>query len=191
MLLAPIFVTALSWPILKEYVGPRRWTGILIGFVGAMIIIRPGSGSVDTALMFPLGAAILYSLYQISTRMLRHADSVMTTLLYSALIGTVITTITVPFFWITPGLTDWALMVGLGVFGGLGHFALIKAYSVAQAATVAPFSYSNMIWSISYGYLFFGDWPDNWTLIGAGVIIASGLYIFFREQTRRKLQEAS
>ena len=189
MLLSPIFVTALSWPLLKEYVGPRRWAGILIGFAGALIIIRPGTDSVESAMLFPLGAAVLYALYQISTRMLRHGDTVLTTLLYSALIGMVITSAFVPFYWVSPKPQDWGLMVGLGTIGGLGHFALINAYTSAQAVSVAPFSYSNMIWAITYGYFVFGDWPDNATLAGAAIIIVSGLYIFFREQQRKKADQ--
>lgn len=186
MLTAPIFVTALSMPILKEQVGPRRWASVVVGCIGAIIIIRPGSGVLQAAALLPLTAAILYAFYQISTRFLSHSDSVLTTLIYSASIGALITTAIVPFYWTPLSPAEWGLMVLLGTLGGLGHFTLIKAYRVSPVATVAPFTYSNLIWAIGYGYLVFGNLPDQWTLMGALIIMASGLYIFHREQIRKK-----
>lgn len=185
MLTAPIFVTALSMPILKEHVGPRRWASVFIGCIGAIIIIRPGGGTLQAAALFPLAAAILYAIYQVSTRFLSQSDSVLTTLIYSASIGAIITSATVPFYWTPLSPSEWGLMILLGVIGGTGHFTLIKAYRVSPVATVAPFTYSNMLWAIGYGYLVFGNLPDQWTIVGALIIMGSGLYIFHREQIRK------
>jgi len=185
MLASPIVVTALSMPILKEKVGLRRWVSVIVGCIGALIIIRPGTGMMQAAALFPLGAAILYAFYQVSTRFLSHSDGVLTTLFYSASIGAVITTIMVPFFWEPLELHQWGLMALLGIFGGLGHFALIKAFTHAPAATVVPFTYTNLVWATSYGFLVFGDLPDLWTITGASIIVSSGLYIYHREQVRR------
>ncbi|NQV98789.1 MAG: DMT family transporter [Rhodospirillales bacterium] len=185
MLTAPVFVTALSMPILKEYVGPRRWASVIVGCIGAIIIIRPGSSALDPAALFPLTAAILYAFYQISTRFLSQSDSIFTTLIYSATIGAVILSLIVPFYWTPLSYPEWGLMLLLGVIGGTGHFTLIKAYTVSPVATVAPFTYSNLIWAVGYGYLVFGNLPDQWTVVGALIIMASGLYIFHREQIRK------
>lgn len=184
MFVAPILVTALSMPVLGERVGPRRWAGIIIGFVGALIIIRPGFGIMQSAAIFPLGAACLYALYQISTRLIGRADGALTTLLYTASAGTVITTALVALFWETPDLVGWMMMAALGVTSNLGHFSMIKAYQAAPAATVAPFSYVNLLWATLFGFVLFSELPDPWTISGAIVIAASGLYIFHRENRR-------
>jgi len=184
MLTSPIVVTALSMPILKEKVGARRWASIVIGFIGALIIIRPGTGIMQPAALFPIAAAVLYGVYQISTRFLSHSEPVLTSLLYSALIGTIVTTLALPFFWQMPTAEEWLLMVGLGLLGGVGHFALIKALTIAPAATVAPFTYTNLIWATLFGFIVFGDLPDQWTVIGAVIIVSSGLYIYHREQLK-------
>ncbi len=184
MFVAPILVTALSIPMLGEKVGPRRWAGIAIGFLGALIIIRPGSGMMQTAALFPLGAACLYALYQISTRFLGRTDNTMTTLLYTASSGTVVTTVLAPFFWQVPDVTGWIMMAALGVTSNLGHFSMIKAYETSPAATVAPFSYVNLLWATMFGFILFAELPDLWTISGAVVIAASGLYIFHREHKR-------
>ena len=185
MMTAPIFVTALSMPLLKEHVGPRRWASVLIGCIGALIIIRPGGDVLQAASLFPLAAAILYAFYQISTRFLSQSDSILTTLIYSASIGALIMSAAVPFYWTPLSNGEWGLMLLLGLIGGMGHFTLIKAYTVSRVATVAPFTYSNLIWAVGYGYLVFGNLPDQWTVIGALIIMASGLYIFHREQIRK------
>ena len=184
MLVSPLIVTALSMPILKEPVGVRRWAGVFIGFTGAIIIIRP-TGDLQLATLFPLFAAASYAIYQISTRFLSRADSVETTLFYTALIGALFTSIAVPFVWINPTPIDWLIMVFSGLCGGLGHFALIRALVVAPAAAVVPFSYTAIIWATAYGVFLFGNFPDQWTVLGATIIVASGLYVFFREQKKR------
>ena len=182
MLASPIVVTALAIPLLKERVGPRRWMGVMAGCLGAAVIIRPGSEFMQLASLFTLGAACTYALYQISTRFLSQSDPVLTTLLYSASIGALVTSAVVPFFWVTPAPADWLLFILLGLLGGIGHFAMIKSLTVAPAAVVVPFTYSNMIWATLYGFILFAELPDMWTVAGAVIIAGSGLYIFHREQ---------
>lgn len=181
MFVAPLLVTALAVPLLGERVGPRRWASVLVGFLGALIIIRPGGGTVQIAALFALGAAGSYALYQITTRLLSHSAAPLTTLAYSAALGALVSSAAVPFFWVAPDFTGWVTMVGLGLIGGLGHFTLIKAFEAAPAATVTPFGYASLIWATLYGFLMFGDLPDLWTVVGAAIIAGSGLYIFHRE----------
>ena len=186
MFLTPILVTALSVPLLREAVGPRRWAGVAIGFCGALIIVRPASGFMELGALILLVAATTNASYQIITRQLRAIDSPLTTLFYSALPGAVVFSLAVPFFWVTPRLLDWGLFLAMGICGGLGHLCLIKAFRAAPAAVVAPVSYVSLIWAIGYGFVIFGDLPDLWTLVGAGIIAASGLYILHREQVRKR-----
>ena len=185
MLLGPVIVTALSVPLLKEKVGPRRWIGVAIGLAGAMVIIRPGTGMMQPGALFPLAAACLYAFYQISTRWMSQSDSTLTTALYTALAGTLVTSPAVPFFWVAPMPVDWLWMVGSGIFGGAGHFALIKAFTAAPASTITPFGYTNLLWATLFGFVFFAELPDGWTVFGAMIVVASGLYIFTQEQRRR------
>ncbi len=187
MMVSPLVVTALSVPVLGERVGARRWAGVVIGFCGALIIIRPGGEAMQWAALLPLGAATIYGFYQVSTRFLSHSESVLTTLCYSALVGAVVMSTVVPFQWTPLTPWQWALLFGAGAFGTVGHFALIKSFTAAPAAAVAPFTYSNLIWAAIYGVLVFGDWPDHWTLVGAAVIAGSGIYIYHREQRAKRL----
>jgi len=186
MFVSPLIVTALASPLLGEKVGTRRWLGVAVGFAGALIVIRPGAGSLHWAAVFPLAAAACYALYQVATRRLGHADSAITTLCYSALFGAVVMSLVVPLVFIMPSLKDGALMLLLGSLGGLGHFALIKSLQVAPVSVVAPFGYTSLLWSTTYGYLIFADLPDRWTLLGAFVIIASGLYVWHRERVHER-----
>jgi drug/metabolite transporter (DMT)-like permease len=185
MMISPLLVTALSMPLLGERVGPRRWAGVAAGFIGAMLIIRPGSEMMQFASLLALAAAFCNGLYHICTRILSQSEHVLTTLVYSASIGALASTLAVPFFWVSPDAWGWLLMIAVGLLGGLSHFALIKAFAAAPAATVAPFTYTNLLWAALIGYLAFGDLPDGMTVLGAAIIAASGLYIFHREHVRR------
>lgn len=182
MFLSPILVTALSVPILGEKVGIRRWMGVAVGFVGALIIIRPGLGVMQWAALLVLGAALANALYQIATRLLHNTDETLTTLLYTAVVGSIATSLIVPFLWVTPDPIGWGLMALAGLLGGIGHFCLIRAFTLAAPPVVAPFSYSSLVWSTLFGFLIFAELPDLWTLVGAALIVAGGLYIFHREQ---------
>ena len=186
---APILVAVLSAPLLGERVGRRRWVGVALGFAGTLIIIRPGSGIMHLAALFPLGAACLFALYQIATKRLSRIDPPMTTLFYSGLVGALVTSVAVPFFWVTPEGLEWFLLAMLGVLSGGTHYCIIKAFEAAPAATVAPFIYSTLIWATLSGYVFFSDLPDMWTVVGAAIIAGSGLYIAFQERLQRDGEE--
>jgi drug/metabolite transporter (DMT)-like permease len=185
MFVVPIMVTAFSAPFLKERVGIRRWIGVLCGFIGAMIIVRPGFGVMQAGALFMIGSAISQTLYQLITRRVSDTDSPATSLVYSALFGVVIMSAVAPFFWVEPDLKAWSLMVLMGASAGTGHFALIKAFSAAPAPTVAPYFYSHLIWSVLFGFAVFDNLPDPWTVTGAAIIACSGLYIYHRERVRR------
>lgn len=184
MFLNPILVTILAIPLLGERVGLRRWLGVVLGFMGAVIVVQPwqqGFGTFNHGVLFLLAAAVLNANYQILTRKVR-GDDPLTSLLYTAAAGAVVTSMLVPWFWQWPIAVDWLLLVGTGVAGGFGHLFLIRAFRSAPASAIAPFSYSSLIWAAVFGFVIWGDWPDLWTWAGAALIIGSGLYIFQRER---------
>ncbi|MBM3557209.1 MAG: DMT family transporter [Alphaproteobacteria bacterium] len=178
---APIFVTALSVPLLGERVGPRRWTAIAIGFLGALIIIRPGFGEAHWAVALPLIMALFYAYYAIITRRIGATENPEGMLFYVALVGTIASSFVGPFFWTTPEPLDFALMVLVGAMAGLGHYAIIQSLRRAPASVVSPFHYLQIATAALSGWLLFDHLPDRWTLVGAGFIGASGLYVIYRE----------
>lgn len=180
MYTSPLMLTAAAPFVLKEKVGIRRWMSVLVGFIGAMIIIRPGQGALDEGAFWVLGAAACYACYQLSTRALSGQDSVLTTLYYSALLGAIIMSFIAPFDFVMFAPLDWGVMALAGLFGTLGHFCMIKAFTNAEASKIAPYAYTNLIWASAIGFLMFGTLPDIWTYAGAGIIIGSGLYIIHR-----------
>jgi drug/metabolite transporter (DMT)-like permease len=180
---SPFIITALSALMLKEPVGPRRWGAVAVGFLGALFILRPGSGVVHAASLLVLISATCNALYQILTRQLAERDTAETSNTYIAVVGFVVTSLAVPFFWQTPRSPfDLMVFVSLGVFGGFGHYFIVKALEWGPAAVIAPLNYGQLVGTVIIGYLAFGEWPDRWTWLGAAVIIMSGLYIFYRER---------
>jgi drug/metabolite transporter (DMT)-like permease len=191
MFLSPILVTVLSIPILGEKVGLRRWAGVIVGFIGATIVVQPwaeGFGGLGVGVLFLLAAALTNATYQIITRRVR-ADDPMTSLLYTAAAGALVTSCMVPWFWSWPSAFHWLLFVASGIFGGVGHLCLIQAFRNAPASAVVPFSYSSLVWATLFGVVIFGEFPGLWTWAGAALIIASGLYIFHRERQLGKSDE--
>jgi drug/metabolite transporter (DMT)-like permease len=182
---SPMLATALSVPLLKEKVGARRWIAVLVGFIAVLIIIRPGSGVMSWAALLVIGVAFFFSLFQLMTRMMAHTEDPKVTLFFSAVVGAVALTCVVPFYWVQPpSWKETMMLAGLGLFGGLGHYLLIKAYQYAPVAVLSPLSYSSLIWATTFGYFVFNDFPDQWTLVGATVLIATGIYILYREGIR-------
>ncbi|MBT7977161.1 MAG: DMT family transporter [Rhodospirillaceae bacterium] len=182
---SPLLVTALSGPLLGEVVGPRRWSAVAVGFLGAMIIVRPGLGVMHWAAWLLLVMALGFALYQITTRMLSRTDDPITTLFFSAIVGAGAMSLIVPFFWQMPLEPEhWLMLSSLGIIGGVGHYALIKSFQFAPVAVLAPLAYTALLWNTLFGYLVFGDLPDRWTLIGASVLVATGIYILYREGVR-------
>jgi drug/metabolite transporter (DMT)-like permease len=182
MFLSPIMLTALSHVILGEHVGPRRWFGVAAGFLGAMIIVRPGAEGFNYGALFFLAAALVNSVYQLATRRVSQHDSPQCSFFYTAIVGGVLATFAAPFSWQAPNGLDWLLLVSMGILGGAGHLFLIFALARAPAPLLAPFAYSALIWASISGFVLFGEVPDAWTVTGALIISASGLYIFHRER---------
>jgi drug/metabolite transporter (DMT)-like permease len=182
----PFFVAALSGPVLGEWVRWRRWTAIAVGFVGVVVVTRPGPGTFQPAALLSLSAALCYALYSIATRNLARTDANDTILFYSNVVGAAVLLAVVPFVWTTP--TDplvIALMVASGALGSFGHYLLIAAHRLAPAAVLSPFIYSEIIWVTASGLLVFGDVPNRWTIVGAAIVVGSGLYILHRERRAR------
>jgi drug/metabolite transporter (DMT)-like permease len=193
MFMSPILVTLLSIPLLGEKVGIRRWLGILTGFAGALLVVRPWSEGISTpmaGLLFLLLAALLNANYQLLTRMVR-GDDPLTSLIYTAAGGAIVTSLMLPWTWQTPSLSQWVFFVASGLAGGLGHLCLIRSLRLAPASVVAPFSYASLVWAVTLGFIVWGDWPDAMTVMGAVLIVAAGLYIFNRERTLKKHTAAS
>jgi drug/metabolite transporter (DMT)-like permease len=179
----PLLVALLAGPILGERVGPRRLAAIGIGFLGVVVITRPGLGVMHPAALLSVAGAFAYAFYAISTRMLAAQDSSRTTMVYSGLAGVALMTPLLPFLWTAPSSAlAWLLVVALGVFGAVGHWLLILAHARAPAPVLSPFIYTQIIWMLALGYFLFGDWPDAGTLLGSGIVIASGLYLLYRER---------
>ncbi len=179
--LAPVLVTALSGLLLGEHVGPRRWMAVAFGFVGVLLVARPGSGVLGWNALLPLATAVLLAIYMMMTRIIRNQDDPAATTFYSTALGALILSILVIFNW--QALTDvqWSLMIAMGAAGAGGHFMLVKAFHMAEASMLAPFTYAQVVAAIVWGFLIFGDVPSLWTISGAGVVVASGLYVWYRE----------
>ncbi len=180
----PVFIAALSVPLLGEKVGPRRWAAILIGFAAVMAILRPGSTAFQPAALLPLGAAFAYALVMIFSRRLSRGETSASILFWTAAICTVATAALLPFDWTTPTPRDWLLFVGLGVAGSLGMLFMVQAYRHAPAAAVAPFDYTILIWGLILGWLIWQELPDAGIWHGVGLLVACGLYIIHREARR-------
>ena len=181
----PLIVTALGALVLGETVGVRRWTAVFIGFCGVLIIVRP-TGTVHWAVFVTLAMAAGNAVFQILTRVASRYDSPHTSASYTAIVGAIVLTATAPFVWKTPDLLGWVLHVLIGLAGGVGHYALASAYNQAPASTLAPFTYLQLVWITIAGLVVFGDFPDGWTILGAAIVVASGIYVFYREARRRR-----
>ena len=185
---SPLIVVVLAVFLLGERVGIRRWVAVLFGFLGALVIIRPGFEGMHWAALSILASAVFYALYQILTRRAADHDDFRVSAVYTIVIALVVSSAAVPFYWETPiGWLDWLVFVGLGVLGGLGHLFVIKAYEHAQASVVGPFDYGQLIGVTIVGYLVFAEFPDLWTWIGAAIIISSGIYVARRERQVKTL----
>ncbi|GEO18106.1 DMT family transporter [Microvirga aerophila] len=185
--ISPILITALSIPFLGEVVGWRRWTAAIVGLMGVLIVIRPGTSSFELAAVLPLLGATCWAGAAIATRMMRGTDSSVTTLSYSAFVGAAVLSALVPFGWVTPSWPEISLGVCVGVLSTIGHWLVILAYRHASASTIAPFSYVQLLWAGALGYAAFGSMPDLWTVVGIAIIAASGLYTAYRERMRARL----
>jgi len=181
MAINPLIITILATFFLREKAGFRRYLGITVGFMGTIIIIRPGTDVFEISTLFPIGAALCYSGYAISTRFLGSEESPWTSFLYTALMGTILASIIVPFYWASPKMSDAMLMISMGIFGGIGHYCIIRAFTLAEASTIAPYSYIGIIFATFWGMVIFHEFPDLQTYFGTLVIVVAGLYVWWRE----------
>ncbi len=185
---APLIVTTFSPIFLGEKVGFRRWSAVIIGFIGSLIVIRPGFVEINLASIAALGTGVMYGFYLIITRKLSTSDNPLLTLLLTGVVGAIIISIVMPFVWVTPNLSQWSMMAAIGIFACVGHLFLILSLKYADASKLAPFSYFEIITNIIIGFYFFNDFPDNWTLLGLFIIILSGIYISRRENLITKIK---
>ena len=183
--ISPIIATILSFLILKEKVGRRRWIAVITGFIGVLFVIRPGFNEINLSTIAAVGAGICYAFYVISTRKLSSIDSPLMTLIFTGLTGAFVISLIVPYFWTWLTLSQWLLLISLAAIGTIAHLLLILSLTLAEASKLAPLAYSEIIMNVIIGYYFFGDFPNQWIWIGLTIIIASGVYISLRENTKQ------
>jgi len=187
MFSTPFLVALASGPLLGEWIGWRRWIAISVGFVGVLLVARPGAGGIHPAALLSVGGAISYAFYLITTRLLARTDANDTTWFYTNGVGAVVMTAIVPFIWVAP--QSWfevALLIMAGALGSFGHRLLIQAHRFAPAAVLSPFIYTQVVSMSVLGFLVFGDVPNAWTITGAAIVIGAGLYLLNRERSYLK-----
>ena len=185
---APLVVTAFSPFFLGESVGYRRWAAVIIGFIGSLVVIRPGFLEINLASLAALGTGIMYGFYLIITRKLSTSDNPLLTLLLTGVVGAIIATTFMPFVWVSPTFNQWSIMAAIGLFACIGHLFIILSLKYADASKLAPFSYFEIVTNIIIAYYFFGDFPDSWTFLGLFIIVFSGIYISRRENIVKKIK---
>ena len=185
---APLVVTAFSPFFLGESVGYRRWAAVIIGFIGSLVVIRPGFLEINLASLAALGTGIMYGFYLIITRKLSTSDNPLLTLLLTGVVGAIIATTFMPFVWVSPTFKQWSIMAAIGLFACIGHLFIILSLKFADASKLAPFSYFEIVTNIIIAYYFFGDFPDSWTFLGLFIIVFSGIYISRRENIVKKIK---
>ena len=186
---SPFLVAVIAGPILGEWIGPRRWAAVLVGFAGVLVVTQPGTAGFQWAALYSVAGSVCYAFYAVVTRILAATDSNPTQQFYASLVGTLAFLPAMPFVWVWPdNLVSIAQMAATGLFGFIGHGFLISAHRYAPAPILSPFIYVQIIWMTLFGYFVFGDVPTTANLVGAGIVIASGLYLLFRERAVKAVQ---
>ena len=180
----PLLVTALSPLVLGEQVGRRRWVAVAIGFIGTLVIIRPGFQAFNFGMGLALAAGAALALYMLLTRRISGQDHALVTTFQTSLIGAGITSALVLLVWQAPTAEQWLLLLGVGFVATCGHYLIVRAYDYGEASMLAPLAYTEMIMATVVGWLFFGDFPDVWTFVGVGILIGCAIYISVRERVR-------
>ena len=186
---APLFITVLSVPILKEKVGIHRWGAVIVGLIGVLIIIRPGGDFGHFISIMPLLGALFFAFFQILTRLLSVTEKTHTTLFYTGLGGLFWSSLIVPFVWVAPSQTHILVFLATGTLGALAHLCMINAFDFAEASLLAPYNYTKLLWVAVFGYLVFGDIPSLEMWIGSGIIVLAGLYVLYRERKHSIVKE--
>ena len=184
---SPVLITLGAFLFLQEKIGPRRLIGIIVSLLGALIIIRPGSGVFTIYAILPLGAAIFYSTYSLVTRFVGTDESPWTSLFYSAIFGAICYSIYITFHWTPMSNGALVLTIIIGLFGTAGHICLIRALTLGEASLVAPFIYTNLLFTTVWGLVLFGNFPDYLTIFGALIIVAAGIYVWARDRATRPI----
>lgn len=182
----PLFLTALSVPMLGEKVGIHRWSAVIVGFLGILVMARPSGAGASLGFLTAVASALLNAVILVTVRRLGRTEAPVTIIFYQALVGTVGSALLLPFGWRTPTLIDFLAFAGLGLSGVVGHYFLTQGFRYAAASVVGPFNYSGLIWATIFGYAVWGELPGPKTIIGGLIVIGSGIYIFYRE-TRRQV----
>ena len=185
--ISPVLITLGAFLFLREQIGPRRLIGIIVSLLGALIIIRPGTGVFTIYALLPLGAAIFYSTYSLATRFVGTDESPWTSLFYSAIFGAICYSIYIAFYWNPMSSNAILLTIIIGLFGTAGHICLIRALTLGEASLVAPFIYINLLFTTTWGFVLFGNLPDFWTIVGALIIVAAGIYVWARDRAVRPI----
>lgn len=186
MQLNPVLITLGGALLLRELLGPQRILGIGAALVGALIIIRPGVQAFQFEMLYPIAAAICYAGYSLATRFVGRNEDVWTSLLYTGLVGGVLTSIALPFFWQTPSLFDMLIMLAIAGIGTSGQLFIINSFTKAEAGAVAPFAYAGLVYAAIISILIYGDYPDYWTIIGGIVIVVAGIFVWHRESVAKR-----
>lgn len=191
MSMNPVLITLGAALVLGEHLGARRIAGIGAALFGAMLIIRPGTDVFSADAFLPFLGAVCFAAYSLATRFVGRDEDPWTSLLYTALLGALVLSVAVPFFWVPPDGIAIALMIAIGAVGASGQLLLIRALTVAEASTVAPFSYSGVLFASIWGIVLFDEFPDQWTILGALVIVCAGLYVWRRETVARQMRQTA
>jgi drug/metabolite transporter (DMT)-like permease len=188
---APLIAMLMAALLLGERIGPHRKAAAAIGFLGVLVIVRPGTGVFEGAALWPLIGATLWGLYQVLVRKMAGVDPVGTTVLYTALVGVVSYSFLAPFVWTPPAPETWAMLVGVGILGAFGHATLVAALDSAPAGVLQPFGYVLPVWATVMGYLVWDHVPDRWTVAGCLLVIAGGLYALWRERRSARVPQGT
>ncbi|MGL4322345.1 MAG: DMT family transporter, partial [Paracoccaceae bacterium] len=180
----PLVITALSPLILGEHVGPRRWVAVGVGFIGTLIIIRPGFQDINAGVILAFAAGFSLGLFFLMTRRIAGRTPAMVTTYDTCIMGALMLAAIMPFIWETPTAAQWGMYLLIGLIATLGHYLIVRAYDYAEASLLAPLAYTEIIMATAVGWYFFGDFPDRWTFLGVAILIGSAIYISLREQRR-------
>ena len=178
----PLIVTVLSAFVLRETVGPRRWIAVAVGFIGTLIIIRPGIAELNPGSWLAFGAGVTLAFYFVMTRAISGRAHAMVTMFQTSLLGGLILSAGIWWVWVWPSSTQWAMLAALAFIGTAGHLLIVRAYDHAEASLLAPLAYTEMITSVALGWLFFSDFPDAYTFLGVAILISCAIYISMRER---------
>ncbi|KAA5612646.1 DMT family transporter [Rhodovastum atsumiense] len=184
--MSPLLITALSVPLLGERVGLHRWAAVLVGFVGVLIIVDPGRGMLTPGVLVALASAAATALAMITIRQLNKSDPPLAIVFYFTVFSSIFTALPLPFLWVTPSGADWVKLVVMGLTGGIGQYFMTRAFGLAPAAVVSPFNYAGLLWATLFGWILWNEVPQPHVLGGAVIVIASGLYILYRETRKER-----